>query len=213
MRKAGALIFLLLVGPFLLMAQEDDGDNPDVEPDWDIYTTDMYARGDQTFVISLGMPFPTVFVFYDTGEPQVRNHQISPPLGGAGLLSYNYFLNSNVYVGAEIGGMFFPTLGGNVLYIIPLGARAGYQFYWWKLEFPVNLTVGMRWDRYLDKGYYGFFLKGGGAAYYRFSSEWSFGITGNWCWFPQWVKRDENNVNRNVDGNFFEFTLSARYHF
>ena len=210
MQKAAALFFLLLLLmglPFLLAAQEDsEGENPEVEPDWDIYTTDMYARGDQTFIISLGMPFPVVFL----NNGKEIKHNITPPLGGTGSLSYNYFLGPNIYLGGEVGGVFFPTLGGNVLYIIPLGFRAGYQFYLWRLEFPVNLTLGMAWHRYLNLGYYGFYMKGGAAAYYRFNSEWSFGLTGNWGWFPQWVK---NEPHKNVDGNFLEFTLSARYHF
>jgi hypothetical protein len=204
MRKAGAFLLLLIGMTVLTFAQEDDSDVP-IFDDWDIYVSDLYATGDQAFIISLGTVFPTVFL----NNGNIINHNLNPPVGGTGSLSYNYFLNLNFFLGGEIGGIFMPTLGNNLLYIIPLGLRAGYQFYFWRFEFPVNLTVGMTWHRYLNLSYYGFFFMFVGAVYYRFNSDWSFGLTTNWCWFPQWT----SERSRNVDGNFVELVLSARYHF
>jgi len=204
MRKAFALIFLMLIGfPILLFAQ--DGDDPAVEPDWDFYTADLYTRGDQTFNISLGTVFPTVFVNQGKKIP----HNFKPPVGGTGSLSYNYFLNSHIFVGGEIGGMFLSTLGGNTLYIIPVGIRGGYQFNFWRLEFPLALTVGMTWHRYLNMAYYGFYMKGGGSVFFRFNTDWSFGLNANWFWLPEWTE----DPKKNVDGNVIDLTLSARYHF
>jgi hypothetical protein len=204
MRKAFALILLLLIGfPILLFAQEDD--DPAIEPDWDFYTSDAYTRGDQTFNISLGLVFPTVFV----NDGKVIDHNFRPAVGGTGSLSYNYFLTPHVFVGGEIGGMFMSTLGRSTAFIIPLGARAGYQFNVWRLEFPLTLTLGMTWHRYLNIAYFGFYMKGGGSVFFRFNSEWSFGLNANWIWLPEWTE----DRKKNVDGNVIDLTLSARYHF
>jgi hypothetical protein len=202
MRRAQAFLLILLFSFPLLYAQEEDKP-PD--GDWDYYNPDSYTRGDQTFIISLGTIFPVVF--FNNGT--TMNHNFSPPVGGAGTLSYNYFFTPNIFLGGEIGGVFMPTLGNNMLYEILLGARTGYQFYVWRLEFPLNITVGMIWYNYLNFKYYGLYLKGGGAAYFRFNSEWSFGINANWYWLPQWT----SEYKKNVDGNMVDIMLSARYHF
>jgi hypothetical protein len=204
MRKAAASILLLLLCLTSLYAQED-GNDPSVEPDWDVYDTDLYAFGDQLFLLSLGTMFPAVFV----NNGKVINHNFSPPVGGMLSLSYNFFLNSHFFAGAEISFMFNATLGKNTVYIIPAGIRAGYQFLLWRFEFPVGLTVGMTWHRLLNLSYYGFFMKGSGSAYYRFNSEWSFGLDASWGWFPEWTK----DPKKNVDGNIVTLTFSARYHF
>ena len=205
MRKAGAFLLLLLIGfTVLLYAQEDDGDDP-LEPDWDVYDMDYYTSGDQTFIMSAGTVFPAVFL----NNGQVIEHNFSPPVGGTGYLSYNYYINSNVFLGGEFGGIFMPTLGRNTAYIIPLGFRAGYQFNVLRFELPVYATLGITWHRYLNLGYFGLFMKGGGSVYYRFNADWSFGVNVNWGWYPEWT----SDRNKNIDGNIVDLTLGARYHF
>jgi len=205
MRKAGAFLLMLLFSFTLLYAQEEEPPS-EGNGDWDYYAPDSYTFGDQTFTISLGAMFPTVF--FNDGE-YIKNHNFNPPVGGAGSLSYNYFFTPNIFLGGELSGVFMPTLGNNMYYAILLGARTGYQFYFWRLEFPVNITLGMVWHRYLNFKNYGFYIKGGGAAYFRLNSEWSFGVSSNWHWLPQWT----NERSKNVDGNMIDILLSARYHF
>ena len=204
MRKAGAFIILLLVGLSLLSAHED-GDDPSVEIDWGDYTSDLYAPGDQTITISLGTVFPTVFL----NNGNVINHNFSPPVGGTGSVAYGYFLSSHFFVGAEVGGFFLFTLGKNTLFGPSIGARAGFQFNFWKLEFPITAAVGMAWQTYLGNLCYGLYVKGGAAAFFRAVSDWSFGLSTNWTWLPEWT----NNESQNVDGNILDIMLSARYHF
>ena len=184
MRKAVAFLIFLIVITVLTFAQEDDGDIP-VFDEWDIYMSDIYASGDQIFIISLGTVFPTFFL----NDGNLIKHNITPPVGGTGSLSYNYFLNANLFLGGEVGGMFFSTLANHMLYIIPLGLRTGYQFYFWRFEFPVNLTIGMVWHNYISNQYYGLYIKGGGSGFYRYNPDWSFGLNLNWYWFPQWTSK------------------------
>jgi len=205
MRKALAITLILVIGlPILLAAQEEE-DDPSDGSDWDYYYDESFTRGDQTFIISLGTVFPTVF-FYD-GEK--KDHKFSPPVGGTGSLAYNYYITPKIFVGGEVGGMFVHTLGDNTLFVIPIGARAGYQFNIWRLEFPLSGAVGMVWHRYLDFRYYGLYLRGGGAAFFRATPSWSFGINTNWFWFPQWT----DDPSMNAKGNMLDLTLCARYHF
>lgn len=197
MRKAGIILLLLLIFlPVMLSAQEGDSD-------WDYYE-DEFTRGDQTFTITLGTAFPTVF--FNNGK---IDHKLSPPVGGTGSLAYAYFLTPQIFLGAEVAGMFFPTLGSNTVFIIPLGAKGGYQFSFWRFEFPVSLVIGGTWYRYLSQSHYGLYIKGGGSAFYRLNSRWSFGINANWYWLPQWT----GNKDENVHGHVVDTTLSARYHF
>ena len=202
MHKAGAILLILfLTLPVLLVAQEEDSP---FDPEWDFYD-DLYSRGDQTFVITLGTVYPAFFRY----DGDKKDHNFTPPVGGIGSLSYNYFFAKEVFAGAEIGGMFIHTLGGNTLFLIPLGVKGGYQFTYWKFEFPVSATLGMVWHRYTGLGYFGIYTKIGGSAFYRASTTWSFGLNANWYWFPQWTGETEKNAH----GNFLDTTISARYHF
>ena len=235
MRKAW--MFLLLLGLYwfsgqgaLLFAQEEDfvqedqdeqqeEDEPDyyapLETDWEGYMQELYSKGDQTFTISLGVTFPTVFLDYK-GDI-IKKHNLNPAVGGTiGPLTYTYFLSSHFFVGGEIAFLFNHTLGDNTLFLIPIGLQAGWQFIAHRFEFPVAMTVGVVPQRYLDEGYVGFFLKGGGAAFFRFNPDWSFGLNVNWSWYPQWPRengeRTEKAKKTDVDGNMLGLTLSARYH-
>jgi hypothetical protein len=214
MQKAAAffsiLFALFLAGlPQLVFSQEEGedegGGEVPVESDWDGFSPELYSRGDQTFVINLGAVFPTVFI-----DPNgvVPRHNINVA-GGTGSLGYNYWMDGHFFVGGELAGMFAGTLAGNMLFMIPLGVKAGYQFVIRRFEFPLSLTVGAAVHNYLTNNYIGFFLKGGAAGYFRFNPDWSFGINAQWWWAPQWVK----DSSKNMHGNFVEATLSARYHF
>jgi len=214
MQKTGVLsvsfilLLILIFFPVMLSAQENEGtsEDPSIESDWDNeYYTDLYVKGDQVFVISLGTVFPGPFG--NNGEP--LDPKFTPPVGGMGFLSYNYYFNKWFFIGGEITGLFINTLRGNTLFVVPVGARVGTQFIAWKFEFPLFLSLGMAWHKYRDYGHYGFYLKAGAGAYFRPMHEWSFGITTSWGWFPQWT--DEKRYN--VDGSFVDIMLSARYHF
>jgi len=204
MHKAGAILLLLLMGLYPLFAQEE-GDDPSVEIDWGDYTSELYTRGDQTITISLGTVFPMVFL----NNGKVINHNFTPPVGGTGSITYSYFLSSHFFIGAEISGMFIFTLAGNTFGSPQLSARAGYQFNIWKFDFPVAAAVGMAWHNYLNHTYYGLYIKGSAAAFFRAFPDWSFGLTVNWECLPEWT----NDTNKNVDGNFLSTMISARYHF
>jgi hypothetical protein len=104
--------------------------------------------------------------------------------------------------------MFAATKGENVLFIVPMGLRIGYQFILGRFEFPLSLMVGGAPQKELDFGYFGLFLKPAASIFWRFNPDWSFGLNTAYWWVPQWPKNGPD-----VYGNFLELTLSARYHF
>ena len=200
--KAGIIIiFTLLMGlPALLSAQEDDP----YDDFWDNYVYELFAPGDQVFMVSLGIATPTVFY----GSSGRINHQISSA-GGTGTLVFNYYLSSKMFVGAEVSGMFLPTIGGSTLYTIPLGARVGTHFITGRFEFPVAVAAGVVWHTYLDFGNFSFFAKASASALYRVSGNWAFGVTASWYFFPQFTSFSQQNVF----GNVMDINLTARYQF
>ena len=179
------------------------------EDEWDFYRVDTYARGDQTFTITLGLIFPTLFWHHGYG---IRPHNFSPAVGGTGSLAYTYFFGPHFFVGAEIGVSFNYTVAENTIFIIPIGLRAGWKFVLGSFEFPFTLAGGIAPQRYMDFSYLGWFLRGGASAFFRFNPEWSFGVNTDWTWYPQ-RPRTGDGPSRNVDGNMLGVTFSARYHF
>jgi hypothetical protein len=191
-----------------MAAAQQNSDTPSDSPfeiERDEYVYELYARGDQTFVISLGTVFPAVFFH----EGKVLDLDFRPPVGGSGSLMYNYYFGSRFFLGGELSGLFIHSIN-HTLFIVPLGLRVGTQFIAGRFEFPLAFTLGMCWHTYLDASYYGLYMKGGASVYYRATHEWSFGLSTDWGWFPQWVVGEDKNT---VYGNFIYLMLSARYHF
>jgi len=206
MQKASALFLILFLG-FSVMLFAQDESVPDIEQDWDDFKYELYSEGDQTFSIALGVGFPTLF--FNQGE-KVKKHNIEPPVGGTGSLSYNYYLNSRLFLGGELCLLFLPTISENTVFITSLGLRIGTQFILGKFEFPISMALGMTLQNYLNINYFGYYMKAGGYALFRATHEWSFGLGSNFCWYPQWIKEDPK---KNVDAFFVDLSLVARYHF
>ncbi len=184
-------------------SSEGSSESVPIESDWSGTVPSLYNKGDQTFVIALGVVIPTLF----QGNSTILDNNIG--VGGTGYLNYNYFFTSGFSVGGELGGMYAATLGKNMLYIVPFGVRLGYQFVAGRFEFPFAITIGAAGQGYLDEGYFGLFIKPAVSVYWRFNPEWSFGLNSEWWWVPQWTSKSEESVI----GNFLGITLAARYHF
>ena len=228
MQKALALFLLLVLCCFagqggILYAQEsapaydetipDDNDGDDSRDGSDLnkYIPDMYSKGDQIITISLGTIFPAGF--YNNKGKEIP-HNINPPVGFVLSLAYSHFLGAHFFLGGELGFASAKTLGESTLFIIPIGIRAGWQFVFRRFEFPLYAAIGMAPQRYLDLGYFGMYLKGAVSAYYRYNPNWSFGISADWSWYPQWPMKDgKRTPDKDIDANIIGVLLSARYHF
>jgi hypothetical protein len=151
-------------GVFLFAQEEEWEDDPGYdegipfETDWEDYRPDLYTKGDQTFTISAGVIFPTVF-FNHEGK-LVKKHNFNV-VCGTGSLAYTYFLCPHFFLGGEVGVKISGTLGENMIFIVPLGVRVGWQFLLRRFEFPLTAVVGFSPHRYLNLNYGGLFIKGG----------------------------------------------------
>ncbi len=191
-----------------LGAQETNAPAPDeklpIESEWDGYSPSLYNKGDQTFSITLGTIVP---LFYMRGTGELAENKTN--IGGAGSLSYSYFLSHHFALGGEFGGMFAGTLGGNTLFVMPFGLKATWQFVASPFEFPLSVMVGGASYGYLDTNYFGIIVKPSAGAYWRYNADWSFGINAAYWWLPQWTADNYTTIY----GNMLELTLTARYHF
>jgi hypothetical protein len=202
-----------------LAAQDEGsegGDEPgtpiDIDSRWQEFFFETFSKGDMVLNLNAGVIFPMAFSVGDTS-------QYDPPVGGAGRLSFSYFLSSHLFVGFDVlQGMFAPTIGEHMLYLVPMGPHIGYEWTAGRFEFPLSLTVGWAWESYLEHLYFGFFAKPQLSVLFRVFNNWSFGLTGAWWFVPQWGAQKMNDNGDLVKGgdavgNFFELTLMAQYHF
>jgi hypothetical protein len=204
---------IIFVGSSLIHAQEeDDEDDRDIylETDWSSANASRYSSGDQTFSICLGLVKPLFYLDKQEGYLPTKMN-----LGGMGSLGYTYFLDAHFFLGGELSGMFASTVGENMYFIVPIGFNAGYQFLLGRFEFPLSLMIGAAPQTFKGFSYFGFFSKASGAVYFRFNSDWSFGLNTGFWWVPEWTKktRIDYDGNVNIHGFFWEFKLGARYHF
>ncbi|GMO32058.1 MAG: hypothetical protein Ta2B_12980 [Termitinemataceae bacterium] len=202
-------MFLMLLVCFPLFSQNDEDDNEDTDKSpiisqWSNSDLSLYTKGDQLFWINLGLLFPLFITDNDGG---FIDNNIK--LGGIGSLKYSYFLTSHIFIGGELQGSFSPTLA-NLYYVIPISFHGGFQFVVSRFEFPFSLSVGGASQIYANTNtLYGLFLKATASAFFRLSPDWSLGLNGAWWMLPQFTNTPEYDAT----GNFFELTLSARYHF
>ena len=211
------LVLIFLTGMNFFVSAQDEGDDDEdeggvnIETDWSRMAT-LYTRGDQTFCINLGLAIPLFFVDQKAGYLDTQMN-----LGGMGSLGYNYFLGPNFFLGVELSGMFASTLGKNMFYMVPIGLRGGYQFVFKRFEFPLSLLLGFAPQSYNQRSYFGFFAKSTAGAFFRFNSEWSFGLNTGFWWVPQWTNktRELNSYSGkvNIHGFFLEISAGVRYHF
>jgi hypothetical protein len=224
LQQALLIIFILLFLPAVMFAQDgDDGEGTDenyirrggIDSDLSGSRLSLYAKGDQTFCISAGLLLPLFFVNNDGtiisgyGEGQNDMHV---KLGGTGSLSYARFLTPRIFLGGEIQASFAGTLAEKLLFFVPIGVKAGYQFLLGRFEFPLSVMLGMATHMYSVSGdprYWGLFVRPQASAFFRFNNDWSFGLNVGWWWAPEWTKEAKNNV----DGHFIDIMLAPRYHF
>lgn len=204
-----ALLLLLIfaVGP-LAMAQEEpptEQEPPVESPDRFVPT---YALGDQILAINLGMFIP---LFFYGGPSGVENTQLT--LGGTGSLHWSAFLNNNMAVGIEGGGMFALTPNRRTLFMLPLMARYTYFFRAYPWEFPVHIGAGFNFSRLEENFKVDPIVKPGFSVLWNYNAEWAFGANFSYWWVPQVYRGPDPPSEDSRYGNFMDVTLSAVYHF
>lgn len=218
-RARPVVLALMLVTTVFLHAQTNEAEGEEeeeegginIESDWS-RAANLYTRGDQTFNINLGLAVPLFFTEQSEGTLDKKMN-----MGGMASLSYNFFLGPNWFLGGEIDGMFAATEGENMFFMVPLGFRIGYQFILDRFEFPLSFMLGGAGQSHNQRSYFGLFAKPSVGAYFRFNTEWSFGLNTALWWVPEWTGKtrvlDHRNTSIHVHGFFWEISAGVRYHF
>lgn len=204
-----ALLLLLLLGvtPFGVAQEEaPPEDAPPVEAPERFVPT--YALGDQLLAINLG---PFIPLFFYGGPDGVQDTQLS--IGGTGSLHWSAFLNNNMAVGIEGGGMFALTPNNRTLFMLPLMARYTYFLRAYPWEFPLHLGAGINFSRLEENFKVDPILKPGFSVLWNYNAEWAFGVNISYWWVPQIYRGPDPPSDDSRFGNFMDVTLSALYHF
>jgi hypothetical protein len=163
-----------------------------------------FLPGEQTIGLSAGLHIPA-FLLPVTGGG-VGNLS----LGASFSFSYQYFVATGFGLGGNIAGSFNGTVGGQSVFVAPLGVTASY--WWTKLpfEFSVLGEAGAYLMRYDGHGIIDPFAKVGGGAYWRATTSWSLGLQA-YLWFVPEIHYGSSSGLSQYSG-FVETSIAAVYH-
>jgi hypothetical protein len=183
-----------------VFSQEDEQE--DIKP----LKVDYYSLGDQSFSVSAGLFIPLFFFDVDDSAAAVTNLTV----GGNGSLMYEAYLNNNIKIGMEVGGIFAYSPNDNPFFMIPITARFAYEFHFGQFSMPIYLGAGINIISYDEESDVQILFKPGISLLWNYNSDWSFG--GNLVYWiaPEIIFEDPDQSRI---GNFLDFTISAQYHF
>lgn len=200
------VLFLLLAPVTGIFAQETE--EPETPPAEEEQFEPTYTRGDQLISLNLGLMVP---LFYFGGPDGAQSANLS--LGGTGHLLWSSFLNNNLAIGGEFGGMFAFTPNHNTLFMIPLAARVSYFLRSYPFEFPLTLAAGVNFSRFGDNFKTDPIVIPGVGFYWNYTVEWAFGFDVRYWFVPQIYRGPEPPSEDTRVGNFLATTLSVFYRF
>jgi hypothetical protein len=191
------LLVLLLVIPSGLSAQDEDA-------------IDIYGLGDQTFSINAGPLLPLFIHGVDRGFVSGFS-KLS--LGAAGSLKWAAYLNNDLTVGLDLGGMFAFTLLNRTLVMLPVTGMVTYAFQFYPFEAHIHAGVGVNFTKLDNDLYVGPIIKPGASIYWNFNGEWSFGLQTEYWWVPEIYFGTSPPSSQTNFANFLGITLTTLYHF
>lgn len=130
--------------------------------------------------------------------------------GGTADLNYTNFLSDVLSIGGGVNFLYMRTKGSNIFYCVPFMGTASIQTTFGRWEIPLSISAGFALQSYLNKFYLGPVIKPEIGTFYRYSSDWSIGVTVGATVMPQFyfTKVSENRI-----GTVINAGLSVRYHF
>lgn len=173
-------------------------------------TIDVYGIGDQTFSISAGTILP-LFISGVDGTTVGGFSKLS--LGAAGSLRWTTFLNNEMALGVDLGGMFALTKLDRALIMLPLSGIFTYAVRFYPFEVLLQGSLGVNFLKLEDDLYIGPIVKPGASFYWNYSGEWSFGIQAEYWFVPEVYFGNSVPSVHSAFGNFLGITLRTLYHF
>ncbi len=171
---------------------------------------DIYGIGDQTFSINAGVILP-LFIFGVDGTVVGGFSKLS--LGAAGSLRWATFLNNEMTLGVDVGGMFAFSKLKRVLIMLPVSGMFTYAIRFYPFELILQAGLGVNFIKFVDDLYVGPAFKPGVSFYWNYSSEWSFGIQAEYWFTPEVYFGAKPPADQSEFGNFLGITFTTLYHF
>jgi len=172
-------------------------------------SVDYHVKGDQVFAIDLGLFLPLFYMDFSTEDSQydfTSDTQLT--LGGGGFISYGSYLNNNIMLGAEFGGIFCYSPNENLFSMVPLMVKGTYEWYLNNLfSIPFSLGAGISFTSYLEYFHVDPLLMPGIGFNWYYNSNLAIGIKANYWIVPQLY----SNSDYNLVGNFADIRLSVQY--
>jgi hypothetical protein len=173
-------------------------------------TVDIYDLGDQTFSINAGTILP-LFIFGVDGHSVGGFSKLT--VGAAGSLRWGAFINNEMTIGVDLGGMFAFTITGQTLVMLPVSAMYTYAIRFYPFEVLLQAGLGINFTKLEDDLWIGPVLKPGASFYWNYTGEWSFGLQAEYWFVPEIYFGVQAPVDNTAFGNFLGITATVLYHF
>ena len=121
-------------------------------------------------------------------------HDTNLTLGGMGELQWSAYLSPVVRIGLDLAGSFARSPNDRSLFLLPITAKVTYVLGVSRFEFPFFFGAGINIVRYREWSHVDLILKPGVGGYWRYNSNWSFGV--NLVW---WLDFQPNTSNQGKD--------------
>jgi hypothetical protein len=171
------------------------------------YYQNPLERGTQGISFNLGGIIPRFFLNPAAGA--ILPTQMWP--GAAFGISYEYFVDKSLSVGASFGGCFMTTVTGQTLFMVPVLATISYYFVFMPFEIAPVFEAGAAWMKVNELLAFQPLFKLGVESAYRVNKDWSLGLALKYWLVPELYSGDLSADSRL--GNFLEISLLALYHF
>ncbi len=172
-----------------------------------VFAIEGHQLGDQTLAVSAGLMAPLFFQEFDGTA-----HDTNLTLGGMGELQWAAYVSPDIRIGLDIAGSFARSPNDRTLFLMPITAKVAYVLGISRFEFPIFLGAGINIVRYREWSHVDLILKPGAAGYWRYDSNWSFGLSLVW-WLdfqPATASQDPSQARM---GDFLMISPSLFYNF
>ena len=207
-KKITTLLFLTAVLLLPIAAQDSEPADDD-----DYIGIVSYGEGEQIFSLNGGLIFPlfNIAPFYDAtaGETLITSIE-GTNMGFGGSLKWGAFVQDNLLLGVEFGGIFAST-ENRTLTMIPISFITAYYFIFYPFEFPIYINTGLSLNTLDDYFRITALIKPGISAYWNINGEWSLGLNCEYWLLPEFYF-DEYMYQSRIS-NFLQLNISAVYHF
>ena len=188
-------------------APEAPADAPEDGEERSVFALQGHQLGDQTLALNAGVMVPLFFQEFDGSV-----HDTNLTVGGMGELQWSAYVSPNIRIGLDIGGTFARSPNDRTLFLMPITVKAAWVFNVSRFEFPVSLGAGINIVRYREWSHIDFILKPGVGGYWRYDSNWSFGLNLAW-WLDFQSATGDQPDNQARMGNFLMISPGVFYNF